>query len=65
MFRPCTQKSSSTLNDMNNGKNCILCVQATQEWNEIGDNYHPVDTRRRFNVFKTSIRRRRRRIDVL
>ena len=26
---------------------------------------HPVDTRRRFNVYKTSIRRRRRRIDVL
>ena len=25
----------------------------------------PVDTRRRFNVYKTSIRRRRRRIDVL
>ena len=27
--------------------------------------YIPVDTRRRFNVYKTSIRRRRRRIDVL
>ena len=25
----------------------------------------PVDTPRRFNVYKTSIRRRRRRIDVL
>ena len=25
---------------------------------------YPVDTRRRFNVYKTSIRRRRRRIDV-
>ena len=25
----------------------------------------PVDTRRRFNVYKTSIRRHRRRIDVL
>ena len=25
----------------------------------------PVDTRRRFNVYKTSIRRRRSRIDVL
>ena len=24
-----------------------------------------VDTRRRFNVYKTSVRRRRRRIDVL
>ena len=28
-------------------------------------NSYPVDTRRRFNVYKTSIRRRRRRIDVL
>ena len=65
MFRPCTQKSSLTLNDMNNGRNCILCVQATQELNEIGDNYHPVDTRRRLNVYKTSIRCRRRPIDVL
>ena len=27
--------------------------------------YNPVDTRRRFNVYKTSIRCRRRRIDVL
>ena len=27
--------------------------------------YNPVDTRHRFNVYKTSIRRRRRRIDVL
>ena len=26
---------------------------------------NPVDTRRRFNVYKTSIQRRRRRIDVL
>ena len=26
---------------------------------------YPVDTRRRFNVYKTAIRRRRRRIDVL
>ena len=26
---------------------------------------NPVDTRRRFNDYKTSIRRRRRRIDVL
>ena len=26
---------------------------------------YPVDTRRRFNVYKTSIRHRRRRIDVL
>ena len=26
---------------------------------------NPVDTRRRFNVYKTSIRRPRRRIDVL
>ena len=25
----------------------------------------PVDTRRRFNLYKTSMRRRRRRIDVL
>ena len=31
------------------------------------DNYEvsPIDTRRRFTVYKTSIRRRRRRIDVL
>ena len=27
--------------------------------------YFPVDTRRRFNVYKTSMRRRRRHIDVL
>ena len=27
--------------------------------------YSPADPRRRFNVYKTSIRRRRRRIDVL
>ena len=47
------------------GEIASFCVQETQEWNEIGDNYHPVDTRRRFNVYKTSIRRRRRRIDVL
>ena len=26
---------------------------------------YPIDTRRRFNVYKTSVRRRRRRIDVL
>ena len=26
---------------------------------------NPLDTRRRFNVYKTSIQRRRRRIDVL
>ena len=26
---------------------------------------YPVDTRHRFNVYKTSIQRRRRRIDVL
>ena len=26
---------------------------------------YPIDTRRRFNVYKTSARRRRRRIDVL
>ena len=29
------------------------------------EHYNPVDTRRRFNVYKASIRRRRRRIDVL
>ena len=26
---------------------------------------HPVDTRRRFNVYKTFVRRQRRHIDVL
>ena len=26
---------------------------------------HPVDTRCRFNVYKTSVRRQRRRIDIL
>ena len=31
----------------------------------ITEAYNPVDTRRRFNAYKTSIRRRRRRIDVL
>ena len=42
----------------------IICNQMTnliyENWN-----HFPVDTRRRFNVYKTSIRRRRRRIDVL
>ena len=33
--------------------------------NKISIFANPLDTRRRFNVYKTSIRRRRRRIDVL
>ena len=31
----------------------------------LSETYLPVDTRRHFNVYTTSIRRRRRRIDVL
>ena len=34
------------------------------KWVNPNDGF-PVDTRRRFNVYKTSIRRWRRRIDVL
>ena len=41
------------------------CKAQKQEWSRVRVKNKPVDTRRRFNVYKTSIRRRRRRTDVL
>ena len=43
---------------MSPSKTCYLQV-------DLFTGYNPVDTRHRFNVYKTSIRRPRRRIDVL
>ena len=46
-------------------KNCVLGINLTTQKPIRRRCFYPVDTRRRFNVYKTSIGRRRRRIDVL
>ena len=48
-------------NELNSQKTANALLMFCQEALHV----NPVDTRRRFNVYKTSIRRHRRRIDVL
>ena len=43
---------------------CDFNEVATQICRIFSEHLFPIDTRRRFNVYKTSIRRRRRLIDV-